>query len=528
MAARDHCPILEPPALDVNAAVFILKIWISEKSKKIPEKTIVSLGEWPHTTMCRGGARIPAAPVGRKSMVPLYDIKDFGAKPDGATDCSAAFALALSKLREAGGGTLRVPEGVFLTGPLELTDNMTLLLERGATLSFVTDPERYEPVETRWEGIACYAMHPQIFARNARNISIIGEGCIDGNGAPWWEAHRRKKAEGQTLPATLIERKLALLNHFDGTEPSGGGGRETQFLRPPLIQFLACDGVKVEGVTLRNSPFWTLHPVFSSKILINKVKIENPSDAPNTDGIDIDSCDDISIFDSLVDVGDDCIALKAGAGPQGVAARRPTRNVRISGCTLLSGHGGIVIGSETAGDIENVDVCNCRFIGSDRGIRIKSRRGRGGTVQNLSFRNLTMEKVLAPLTINLYYNCGAKAGEAERLFSILAQPISALTPRIRNIIVSNLVASDCRASAGFIVGLPESRIENLRLENCVISMAGASLAPVRQSEMYQGIEETDKRGLRLKNVECTMVGLSVEGCAGSGILLEEGSVVNRS
>lgn len=461
-------------------------------------------------------------------MVPLYDVKDFGAKPDGAMDCSVAFTLALSKLREAGGGTLRVPAGVFLTGPLELTDNITLLLERGATLSFVADPERYEPVETRWEGIACYAMHPLIFARNAQNVSIVGEGGIDGNGASWWEAHRRKKAEGQTLPATPIERKLAALNHFDGTEPSGGGGRETQFLRPPLIQFFACDGVRIEGVRLRNSPFWTLHPVFSRNVRIEKVSIENPPDAPNTDGIDIDSCDDISIFDSIVKVGDDCIALKAGAGAQGVAAGRPTRNVRVSGCTLLSGHGGLVIGSETAGGIENVDVCNCRFIGTDRGIRIKSRRGRGGIVQNLSFRNLTMENVLAPLTVNLYYNCGAKAEEAESLFSTLAEPLSPLTPRVRNIVVSNLVATDCRASAGFIVGLPESRIENLRLENCLISIAGANLAPVGQSEMYQGIEETDKRGLRLKNVECTMVGLSVESGAEPGILLEEGSVVNRT
>jgi len=461
-------------------------------------------------------------------MVSIYDIKDFGAKPDGATDCSAAFTLAFSKLREAGGGSLRVPKGAFLTGPLELTDNMTLLIERDATLSFVTDPERYEPVETRWEGIVCHAMHPLIFARNARNVSIVGEGSIDGNGASWWEAHRRKKAGRQTIPIAPIEKKLAALNRLDGTEPSGGGGRETQFLRPPLIQFLACDGVRIEGVTLKNSPFWTLHPVFSRRILIDKVSIENPSDAPNTDGIDIDSCSDIAIVDTLVDVGDDCIALKAGAGPQALAAQRPTRNVRISGCTFLSGHGGVVIGSETAGGIENVDVVNCRFIGSDRGIRIKSRRGRGGTVQNLSFRNLTMENVLAPLTINLYYNCGAKAGEADRLFSALAEPVSPLTPRMRNIKVSNLVAADCRASAGFIVGLPESRIENLTLENCIISMAGGNLAPVRQSEMYQGIDETEKRGLRLKNVECTLVGLRVEGCDGIGILREEGCSVNQS
>jgi len=140
-------------------------------------------------------------------------------------------------LREAGGGTLRVPKGAFLTGPLELADNMTLLIERDAPLSFVTDPERYEPVETRWEGIVCHAMHPLIFARNARNVSIVGEGSIDGNGASWWEAHRRKKAGRQTIPIAPIEKKLAALNRLDSTEPSGGGGRETQFLRPPSSIF---------------------------------------------------------------------------------------------------------------------------------------------------------------------------------------------------------------------------------------------------------------------------------------------------
>ena len=197
----------------------------------------------------------------------------------------------------------------------------------------------------------------------------------------------------------------------------------------------------------------------------------------------------------------------------------------ISGCTFLSGHGGVVIGSETAGGIENVDVSNCRFIGSDRGIRIKSRRGRGGTVQNLSFRNLVMERVLAPLTVNLYYNCGAKAGEAARLFSPLPEPVSALTPVMRNIKVWNLVATDCRASAGFIAGLPESKIDNLSLENCLISIASENLVPVRYSEMYEGIDETEDRGLRLKNVECSLNGVRIENCQGSGILCEEGSVV---
>jgi polygalacturonase len=459
-------------------------------------------------------------------MMPIYDIVDFGALPDGKTDCSDAFSLALAKIRAAGEGTLFLPSGEFLTGPLELPDDTTLFLSRGAVLGFVSDPGRYEPVETRWEGIMCHAMHPLIFARNAKNIAIRGEGIIDGNGKTWWEAHRGKKAGKQTGPLSLIEKRLAALNGFLGDQPSGGGGRETQFLRPPLLQFLSCRGVTIEGVTIRNSPFWTIHPVFSEKILIKDVRIENPADAPNTDGIDIDSCSEVTITGTIVDVGDDCLALKAGSGPIGLAEGRPTRNVTISDCTFLHGHGGVVIGSETAGGIENLDVSNCRFVGSDRGIRIKSRRGRGGTIQNLSFRNLVMEKVLAPLTINLFYNCGVKATEAEALFSQNPAKATVLTPKIRNVRVSNLVATECRASAGFIVGLPESKIENLSLENCVIAVATENLVPVDKSEMYQGLAEIKYRGMRLRNVGCSMNGVDVKNCGGEGFLAEEGCTLN--
>jgi len=455
-------------------------------------------------------------------MVPVYDIVDFGAVPDGKTDNSGAFSLVFAKICATGEGTVLLPPGEFLSGPIELPDNTTLYLSRGAILSFVPDPGLYEPVETRWEGIICHAMHPLIFVRNAKNVAIRGEGVIDGKGKTWWEAHRGKKTSKQTGPSSPIEKQLAALNGFLGDQPSGGGGRETQFLRPPLVQFLSCSGVTIEGVTIRNSPFWTVHPVFSEKILIKDVRIENPADAPNTDGIDIDSCSEVTIIGTVVDVGDDCLALKSGSGPRGLAEGRSTRNVTISNCTFFHGHGGVVIGSETAGGIENVDVSNCRFIGTDRGIRVKSRRGRGGTIQNLFFRNLVMEKVLAPLTINLFYNCGAKVAEAEALFSRNPAEVTALTPKIRNVSVSNLVARECRASAGFIAGLPESRIENLLLENCSIAIANENLVPACKSEMYQGLAETEYRGMRLGNVICSINGVNVENCIGEGFLAEEG------
>jgi polygalacturonase len=458
-------------------------------------------------------------------MNPTVDIREFGGEPGDENDCSEAFAKAMAMIREAGGGTLRIPPGLYRSGPIELFDNTTLSLERGACIRFIPDPDLYPPVETRWEGIRCYAMQPLIFARGARNVALIGEGTIDGSGQEWWKTHRAKQASGQAKPETFMEKKLAELNKNSGVQPSGGGGRETQFLRPPLVQFFNCDGVLLRGLSFLNSPFWTIHPVFSRRIRIEAIHIENPDDAPNTDGIDVDSCEDVSISDSVINVGDDCVALKAGSGRQGLEEGRGTRNVSISGCSFLSGHGGVVIGSETAGGIENVHVLNCRFMGTDRGVRLKSRRGRGGLVQNLSFRNLVMDKVLAPITINLYYECGVRAADKAFVFSQSPQPSSQFTPIMRNILVSNLVASNCRASAGFVVGLPESKIRNLVLENCVISIAGESLVPVERSEMYQGLGATDYRGLRLKNVECRLDAVRIENCGGRGVLVEEGCLL---
>ena len=255
---------------------------------------------------------------------------------------------------------------------------------------------------------------------------------------------------------------------------------------------------------------------------IEGVSILNPADAPNTDGIDVDSCVDVSIRNCLVDVGDDCIALKSGSGSVGLAEARPTRGVLIEGCNFLNGHGGVVIGSETAGGIEDVEVRDCRFSGSDRGIRIKSRRGRGGLVRNLAFSGLAMEGVHAPITINLYYNCGAGVEEAPRLFSTLAQPVDALTPKFRDIWISDLTARGCRASAGFVAGLPESRIEGLVLKDCSIELASEGLLPVEASEMYQGLPEISGRGLRLRNVECLMENVSVGNCPGGSLVVEEG------
>jgi len=441
----------------------------------------------------------------------IADIAEFGGTGDGQTDNSKAFAAAIASLKRAGGGTLKVTRGTYLSGPIELFSNITLEIGASAVLQFLPDMQLYSPVLTRWEGIVWFGMHPLVFTRDAHDISLKGEGTIDGNGNPWWAALRHKKSVHQSCPVEPIEIALAEYNKDLIDQPSGGGGREMQFLRPPLVQFFRCSNITIEGLTFRNSPFWTIHPVFSDHVIIRDIFVQNPPDAPNTDGIDIDSCTNVRVENTTVDVGDDCIAIKAGAGERGLREGKASKQITIRNCHFKQGHGGVVIGSETAGGIHDVSVNDCTFEGTDRGIRLKTRRGRGGAVSGLRFRNLKMERVLCPVAINMYYRCGAKPEDKQALFSLKAEPLDSLTPSISDIEISGLEAQGCRASAGFIAGLPESPIGGLKMEQCHIGLAGHDMVPVSESEMFEGIPETSARGIRIRHASCEFRDVRVMG-----------------
>ncbi|MCL2190524.1 MAG: glycoside hydrolase family 28 protein [Treponema sp.] len=441
-----------------------------------------------------------------------YNIELFGGRGDGLADNSAAFAEALLEIRRSGGGVLRVGAGTWKTGPLELFSHTTLELGSGAVISFIPDPGLYDPVWTRWEGVECHAMRPCVFASGQRDIAIRGEGALDGNGRYWWDRYREKRSRGQGRPESPEEIALARLNPgFEG-QPGGGGGREMQFLRPPLVQFFECSGVRLEGITLRNSPFWTLHPVYCAGVTIRGLTIFNPSDSANTDAIDVDSCRDVAIENCRISVGDDGIALKSGSGEDGIRVGRPCRDVRIRDCVVEDGHGGIVIGSETAAGVFDVRAENCTFRGTDRGIRIKTRRGRGGLIENLDFRGLAMEDNLCPVAINMFYRCGADPSDG--CFAQGALPVEGATPRIRNVRIRDLRATGCRASAGFVAGLPESPVERLEMNGCEFSVDEGSGIPPAESEMFFGVPERAGRGIRLLNVkEPKFDGVFVRGAA---------------
>lgn len=424
----------------------------------------------------------------------IVTLEEFGGKADGQFDNSEAFKNAVSFLADNNGGILKVCTGVWKTGPIDLLSNITLDIAEDAVISFISDPELYRPVYTRWEGVECYAMHPCIFSSNSKNVKITGKGTIDGCGSSWWALRQKKRTQKE--PEMPIEKELASLNPDYKKQPGGGGGREVQFLRPPLVQFFNATNIIIEQVTLTNSPFWTLHPVYVDNLEIRELTIQNPHNAPNTDGIDIDSCSNVLIADSVVSVGDDGIALKSGSGLDGMRVNKPCHNIKVRNCIVGDGHGGIVIGSETAAGVHHVMAENCTFNRTDRGIRIKTRRGRGGHIHHLVFKNNTMRENLCPVAINMFYKCGAPEDDTN-LFSLEPQPIVETTPQIYEVQIEGLISTSSRASAGFIAGLPESPIKNLSLKNCFFATDENSTISPQDSEMFLGIPETKVKSIRV-------------------------------
>jgi polygalacturonase len=387
----------------------------------------------------------------------FHNVQRYGALGDAHTLDTVAIQTAIDTCHEQGGGTVWVPAGKYVTGTIFFRDNITLHLDAGAILLGSTNPADYPVLPNRWVGVQQPTYAPLIAGENLKTIALVGQGTINGRGEPWWEACRQKS--------------LA-------------------YPRPRLIGFTACNNILIEYITLINSPSWTINPVRCKNVRIHGVTITNPPDSPNTDGINPDSCSLVRISDCLVSVGDDCITLKSGAEYERTELRAPCRDITIINCTLERGHGGIVIGSEMSGGVENVVVSNCVFIGTDRGIRLKSRRGRGGTVENVRISNLIMDGVLCPFTMNLYYGCGAWGDEYVSDKS--AKALDEGTPCFRHIHISHVIARNAKIAAGFIYGLSEMPIEDISLSDISVSFTDG--AEPRYPEMADGLEKMLQAG----------------------------------
>ncbi|QAY59076.1 glycoside hydrolase family 28 protein [Microbacterium protaetiae] len=391
---------------------------------------------------------------------------------------------AIDRAADSGGGRVSVAPGVHETGALRLRSRVELHLEAGAVLRFVADPALYPPVGARWEGASTTIHSPCVYARGENDIAITGRGEIDGGGAWWWSRFR------------------------DGA---------LAYPRPTLLGLHECTRVEITGVTLRNSPAWTVHPLLCDDVRISGIRILNPPASPNTDGIDPESCRNVRISDCHIDVGDDCIAIKAGSerSPQRVACE----NIAITNCTMIHGHGAVVIGSEMSGGVRGVVISNCVFAGTDRGIRIKTRRGRGGTVSDVRGSNIVMDEVSCPLVINPFYFCGPD-GKLPAVSDRAAYPVDAGTPRISGIHLSHVTATNVHACAAWVSGLPEAPLEEITLDDVAVSFAPDPTAAVPAMAdgvpmmAGAGIHARFTTGLRLTDVRVT-------GASGPALVIDD-------
>jgi polygalacturonase len=412
---------------------------------------------------------------------------------------------AINALDEQG-GTIYLRSGKHYSYPITLKSGISLYLEKNSELIFTDDFSLYNPVFTRWEGTECYALQSMIFAEHCSNIRIYGQGSINGQGGKWWTDYKNLKNGSLSNDVQNVQKKLAPLNsQIRGG--SGGGGRETGFLRPSLIQFKDCSQIDIEGVTLKDSPFWNTHILYCHSVTLLNVSFLNPYDAPNTDGLDIDSSEYVTVENCFFNVGDDCLCLKSGMDENGIFIGKPTSHIFIHNCTMHNGHGAVVIGSETSGGIKDVIISHCSIVGTDRGIRIKTRRGRGGTVENIKISNIEMHDVITPIVINMFYRCGADPSELEKLKSLSSLHFDRKkTPVIRNIKITNIEALNVASSAAFFLGLPESQIDGMEIENFSIgSSAGATLDDPAMDLFYTKAEGHEIicsyiKNLKMKNI----------------------------
>ncbi len=397
---------------------------------------------------------------------PVFPARDFaitayGARP--GADATAAIRAAIAACHAAGGGRVVVPAGDWLTGAVELLGGVNLHVSAGATLRFVTDPAAYPVVFTRWEGVECMNYSSLIHAYGQTDVAVTGTGTLDGQAdwSTWWawnnhhdQAPVRQRAARNRL-VDFGERGVPVAERR-----FGAGG----CLRPNFLQFYRCENVLVEGVTILRSPMWEIHPVLSRNITVRGVKIDTAG--PNNDGCDPESSRDVLIEDCVFSTGDDCIAIKSGRGNDGRRIHTPSENLVIRRCTMLNGHGGVVLGSEISGDVRNVFVEDCTMDSPelDRALRFKSNAQRGGILENVFMRRVKIGRVgEAVVTVDFLYEEGA---------------VGPYRPVVRNVQLDH-VTSAASPRVLYLNGFPGAVIDQLRFTDC-------AFGGVRETEVVNG------------------------------------------
>ena len=409
------------------------------------------------------GNRVAASVELPKITNTEYLITNYGASPDSAALHNGnAINKAIDDASCKGGGKVIIPAGIWLTGPIDLKSGVNLVLSKGAVLKFSTIHEHYLPVvRTRWEGIDCYNLHPLIYAYKQTDIAITGEGTIDGQGSveTWWHwcgsAKKYGWKEGMLRQNAPGHGRVKLTEYEQtGVDIEQRRMGIADALRPQLINIFDCERVLIENVTLKNSPFWVIHPVWVNHLTVRGVNIS--SHGPNSDGCDPESSKNVLIENCVFDTGDDCIAIKSGRNNDGRLWNRPSENIVVRNCKMKDGHGGIVVGSEITGGYRNLWIENCQMDSPEleRVVRIKTNPCRGGVIENIFVRNITVGQCKeAVLKINLDYE---PREACKRDFP----------PIVRNVFVENVTSQKSKYGI-FIIGLADTEnIENVVVRNC--------------------------------------------------------------
>ena len=481
-------------------------IFVNGQAWKTTDRVVTNLyGLWPDTDylveVMDGGEKAASITLKTKYESVSLNVRRFGAVGDGVHDDTTAIQAAITCCPAS--GRVLIPEGTYLVTPLFLKSHVSVELQKGAELRLCTDRHRFPilPGITEytdesadynlgsWEGNPLDMFAAMITGVEVEDVCVYGPGLLDGQAdkADWWINHRVKNLAWRP--------RMVFLNH--------------------------CREVTFQGVTVRNSPAWNLQPYFSEHLRFLGVTVKAPADSPNTDGFDPESCKHVLLAGAHFSLGDDCIALKAGKIYMGRTYHTPCEDIQISHCLMENGHGGVTAGSEMAGGVKHVRVSDCLMRNTDRGLRVKTRRGRGkdGVIDDIVFEHVKMEHVGAPFVVNCLYFCDPD-GHTDWVQSREKQPVNDGTPYVGNVIFRDVEAEHCGACAGYFLGLPEQPIEHVVMED--VHFTFDSKAKPMQPAMAEGVEECLNRGVIAKFVNhITMKNVTVTGQQGDMLDCEQ-------
>ena len=419
------------------------------------------------------------------------DVRRFGAAGDGVQDDTHAIQAAIMACPKD--SRVLIPAGTYRITSLFLKSHIRIELSEGAELKAFTEPDKFPVfpgvIESfdgsgeyhlgSWEGNPLPMYTGIICGVGVEDVVIYGRGTVNGNASRenWW------------------------MNPKDYKD----------VFRPRLFFINDCRNVTLQGVTCCNSPAWTLHPYFSEDLKFIDLNVLNPADSPNTDGCDPESCRNVEILGVRFSLGDDCIAVKSGKIYMGRKYKTPSENIRIRQCLMENGHGAVTVGSEMAGGVLNLTVEDCIFRHTDRGLRVKTRRGRGkdAVLDNIIFRRLELDHVMTPLVVNSFYFCDPD-GRTSYVQSREPYPVDDRTPSIRKLVFEDMKCTNCHVAAAYFDGLPEQKIQEIVMRNISVSYAEAPKCDV--PAMSVGVPRSSRRGLYARNVsKLTLDHVVIEG-----------------